>query len=147
VDPAVVGFHLDRADAMTVEVVRKDAGDKGGAPAWVDDRLEVIESFRFPPDFDQDSIPVFNTNTFVLDAAALDRDFPFDFFAVKKTVDGMPAIQFERLAGQLSAFLPTRYLEVARTGPEGRFLPAKDPEELASRRPHIEEVLRVRGVI
>lgn len=148
VDPAIVGFHLDRAgNQMTVEVVRKDPGDKGGAPAWLNGRLEVIESFRFPPGFDQDSIPVFNTNTFVLDVTALDRVFPLDFFAVEKTADGKKAIQFERLAGQLSAFLATRYLEVARTGPEGRFLPAKDPEELAARRPHIEEILTARGAI
>ncbi|MBI2894376.1 MAG: UTP--glucose-1-phosphate uridylyltransferase [Deltaproteobacteria bacterium] len=148
VDPAIVGFHLDQpANQMTVEVVRKDPGDKGGAPAWLSGRLEVIESFRFPASFDQDSIPVFNTNTFVLDVAALDREFPLDFFAVSKTVDDKKAIQFERLAGQLSAFLATRYLEVPRTGPEGRFLPAKDPEELAARRSQIVEVLTARGVL
>jgi UTP--glucose-1-phosphate uridylyltransferase len=148
VDPGIVGFHLDQPEnQMTVEVVRKDPGDKGGAPAWLDGRLEVIESFRFPAGFDQDSIPVFNTNTFVLDVASLDREFPLDYFAVQKTVDGRKAIQFERLAGQLSAFLRARTLEVARTGPEGRFLPAKDPEELAARRPQIEEVLTARGVL
>jgi len=147
VDPAIVGFHLSTGAQMTVEVARKEPGDKGGAPALVDGRLEIVESFRFPPAFDQDSIPVFNTNTFVLDLAALDRPFPLGWFAVKKTVDERPAIQFERLAGQLSAFLSTRALEVPRTGPEGRFLPAKDPTELASRRPDIEEVLRARGAL
>lgn len=147
VDPAIVGFHATTGAQMTVEVVRKEKGDKGGAPARVNGRLEIVESFRFPKDFDQDSIPVFNTNTFVLDLAALDRPFALDWFAVQKAVDGRPAIQFERLAGQLSAFLETRAIEVARTGPEGRFLPAKDPEELASRRRDIEEVLGARGAL
>lgn len=147
VDPAIVGFHLATGAKMTVEVVRKERGDKGGAPARVDGRLEIVESFRFPKGFDQDAIPVFNTNTFILDLPALDRTFPLDWFAVQKTVDGRPAIQFERLAGQLSAFLDTRAIEVARTGPEGRFLPAKDPAELASRRRDIEEVLGARGAL
>lgn len=147
VDPAIVGFHLTTGAQMTVEVVRKQPGDKGGAPARVNGRLEIVESFRFPRGFDPDTIPVFNTNTFVLDLAALDRAFPLDWFAVQKTVDGRPAIQFERLAGQLSAFLGTRAIEVARTGPDGRFLPAKDPQELASRRRDIEEVLGARGAL
>jgi hypothetical protein len=33
----------------------------------------------------------------------------------------------------LTAFLPTRFVEVPREGPDGRFLPAKDPDELARR--------------
>ncbi|MBI3270009.1 MAG: UTP--glucose-1-phosphate uridylyltransferase [Planctomycetes bacterium] len=147
VDPAVVGFHLDRAAQMTVEVVRKVPGDRGGAPAWLDGRLQVIEGMRFPQAFDQDRIRVFNTNTLLFDLAAIDRDFPLDFFYVKKTVDGREAIQFERLAGQLSAWLSTAYLEVPRSGPESRFLPAKDAEEIAARRGEVEKVMRARGVI
>jgi UTP--glucose-1-phosphate uridylyltransferase len=146
VDPAIVGRHLQSGAQMTVEVVRKQR-DKGGAPALVNGRLEIVESFRFPQGFDEDTIPVFNTNTFVLDLAAVDRPFALDWFAVQKKVDGRPAIQLERLAGQLSAFLTTRAVEVARTGPEGRFLPAKDPEELASRRADIEAVLGARGAL
>lgn len=132
-DPAVIGAHLDRGAKLSAEVVRKAKGDKGGAPARLDGVPQIIEGFRFPPTFDQDSIPVFNTNTFVMDAAAIDRDFPLPFYKVLKKVDGATAVQFERLVGELTAFLPTTFLEVAREGAESRFLPAKDPEELAGR--------------
>ena len=146
-DPAVIGAHLARAAAITAEVVRKDPGDKGGAPARVDGVAQIVEAFRFPPSFDQSSIPLFNTNSFVFDAEAIDRDFDLTFFRVEKTVDAAKVIQFERLVGQLTAFLPSHFLEVARNGPDGRFQPVKDPEEMDARRANIEEILRARGLI
>lgn len=144
-DPALVGLHLELGGALTAEVVRKAQGDKGGAPARLDGVPQIIEGFRFPKDFDQDSIPVFNTNTFLLDARAIDRDFELPFYKVEKQVDGRTAVQFERLVGELTAFVPTRFVEVDREGPDGRFLPAKDPEELARRLPTIEALVRARG--
>lgn len=132
-DPAVIGAHVERGVALSAEVVRKAKGDKGGAPARLDGVPQIIEGFRFSADFDQDSIPVFNTNTFVMDAAAIDRDFALPFYRVEKKVEGATAIQFERLVGELTAFLPTTFLEVPREGAASRFLPAKDPDELASR--------------
>jgi UTP--glucose-1-phosphate uridylyltransferase len=132
-DPAVIGAHLERKVALSAEVVRKAMGDKGGAPARLDGIAQIIEGFRFPEGFDQDSIPVFNTNTFMMDAAAIDRDFPLPFYRVEKKVDGGTAVQFERLVGELTACLPTAFLEVPREGAASRFLPVKDPEELALR--------------
>ena len=146
-DPAILGLHLERGAAVTAEVVRKEAGDKGGAPARVDGAVQIVESFRFPVAFDQDAIPVFNTNTFVLDAAAIDRDFDLTWFVVEKTVEGKKVVQFERLVGELTAFLPSAFIEVERHGDDGRFQPAKDPQELARRAPEIEALLRARGVI
>jgi UTP--glucose-1-phosphate uridylyltransferase len=136
-DPAVIALHVALKGAITAEVTRKEQGDKGGAPARLNGVPQIIEGFRFPKDFDQDSIPVFNTNTFVLEAAAIDRDFELPYYRVEKSVDGKAAIQFERLVGELTAFLPTRFVEVDREGPDGRFLPAKDPQELERRLPMI----------
>ncbi len=146
-DPAIIGSHLASGCAITVELVDKEPGDKGGAPARVDGKLQIVEAFRFPEDFDQDRIPVFNTNTFVLDAAAIDRDFDLTWFAVKKKVDGRDAVQFEHLVGQLTAFIPSCYLRVERAGPETRFQPVKDPEELEARRGAIRAGLEARGVL
>lgn len=143
-DPALIALHHELGGAMTVEVVDKVAGDKGGAPAAVDGVPQIVEGFRFPERFDQDSIDVFNTNTFVFDAAAIDRDFDLPYYRVEKTVDGKKVIQFERLAGELSRMLPTRFVRVERTGPDTRFLPAKDPEELARNQPAIEAVAKGR---
>lgn len=146
-DPAVLGAHVDAGRAITAEVVRKAPGDRGGCPARVDGVPQILESFRFPSTCDQDAIPVFNTNTFVLDAEAIDRDFDLTYFHVGKTVDGKTAIQHERLVGELTAHLPTHFLEVPRTGAGGRFQPVKDPQELEARRDEIEAILRARGVL
>ena len=141
-DPAILGLHAELGGAITAEVVKKVPGDKGGAPALLDGTPQIIEGFRFPPSFDQDSIDVFNTNTFVLDAGAIDRDFELPYYRVEKQVDGAPAIQFERLVGELTALLPARFVEVSRSGPDCRFLPVKDPEELERQRAQIAEVVR-----
>ncbi|MCA9718931.1 MAG: UTP--glucose-1-phosphate uridylyltransferase, partial [Myxococcales bacterium] len=144
-DPAVIGAHLEGGAAVTVEVVDKVPGDRGGAPARVDGALRLVEAFAFPSSFDQDRVPLFNTNTLVFDAARLDRDFELTWYAVRKRAGGREVIQFERLVGELTAHLPSRYLRVERSGPEARFLPVKSPEELARRRGEIAAMLRARG--
>ncbi|MEM9069142.1 MAG: UTP--glucose-1-phosphate uridylyltransferase [Myxococcota bacterium] len=146
-DPAIVGAHLEHGRAFTAEVAPKMPGDKGGAPARVDDVPQIVEGFRFPPAFDQDRIPVFNTNTLILDAEAIDRDFDLSWFAVRKKVDDQPVVQFEHLVGQLSAFLPSSFVRVEREGPDARFQPVKDPAELERRKPEIRSALEGRGVL
>ena len=146
-EPAVVGAHLESGAALTVEVVEKNPGDAGGAPARVDGRAQIVEAFRFPEAFDQDRIGVFNTNTLVLDVQRIDQDFPLTWFAVQKRVNDQAAVQFERLVGELTAFLPSRFLTVPREGSDGRFQPAKDPEELERRRGDMLEVLSSRHII
>lgn len=142
-DPLVIGAHLASGAKITAEVVRKQPGDRGGAAARVDGVAQIIESFRFPQFFDQDSLPLFNTNTFAFDAEAIDRDdLELTFFRVEKKLENATVIQFERLVGQLTAFVPSHFLEV----PRARFLPVKDPEELEARRPEIEALLRARGI-
>jgi UTP--glucose-1-phosphate uridylyltransferase len=146
-DPAVIGAHLAGGRPVTCEVVRAEPGDTGGAPARLDGVAQIIEGFRFPPDFPAATLPVFNTNTFVLDAAALDRDFDFTWFCVTKKVGGREVLQFERLVGELTSFLPSTFLVVPRQPPIGRFQPAKDPAELERGRPAIRAILQKRGVI
>jgi UTP--glucose-1-phosphate uridylyltransferase len=140
-DPRVIGAHCRGGKSVTVEVVRKEAGDRGGIPARVDGHLQIVEEFRLPADFDSSQVPYFNTNTFVFDAAAMDRDFDLDWFLVRRKVDGQETIQAERLLGQATAFLPTQFLAVERHGRDGRFLPVKDREELNLRMTEIEALL------
>ncbi|HEX5659932.1 MAG TPA: UTP--glucose-1-phosphate uridylyltransferase [Polyangiales bacterium] len=146
-DPAIIGAHLDSGKPITVEVADKAKGDKGGAPARVDGTLQIVEGFRFPAEFDQDQIPVFNTNTLIFDVEAIDRDFPLSWFAVTKEVEGKKVVQFERLCHELTKFLPTQMLGVSREGADGRFMPVKDPPELVTRRPSIESLLEQRGAL
>jgi UTP--glucose-1-phosphate uridylyltransferase len=146
-DPAIIGAHLESGKAISVEAADKAKGDKGGAPARVDGVLQIVEGFRFPKAFNQDAIPVFNTNSFVMDAAAIDRDFDLSWFYVTKEVEGHKVVQFERLVGELTAFLPVNVLGVSREGPDGRFMPVKDPPELEARRAAIVSLLESRGAL
>ena len=141
VDPGVVGAHLAAGRPVTLEVTEKAPGDTGGAPALVDGRPMAVEGFRFPPGFDQDSIPVFSTNCFVFDLAALDRDYDLTWLYVEKEVDGRPAVQLEQLVNDVTRFQPTTYLQVLRTGPRGRFFPVKTPADLEAAREPLRELL------
>ena len=128
-DPAVLGAHVTAGRPMTAEVAAKE-GDLGGAPARVDHRLGLLEGPQFPPDFDQERIRVFNTNTTMLTLDAIDRQFDLPWLYVRKSVDGRSAVQLERLYHQVAWELDTTFLEVARSGPRGRFFPIKEPEDL-----------------
>jgi UTP--glucose-1-phosphate uridylyltransferase len=146
-DPRVIGVHRRGGKQVTVEVVRKEAGDRGGIPARVDGHLQIVEEFRLPIGFDGSQVPFFNTNTFVFDVDAVDRDFDLDWFFVRRKVDGQEVVQCERLLGQVTAFLPTQFLIVERHGLDGRFLPVKDREELKMRLPEIQDLIEAQGIV
>ena len=141
-DPAILALHARSGAAITAEVVRKWPGDAGGAPALCNGVAQIIEGFRFPADFDQGSIGVFNTNTFTLDAASIDRDFELPYYRVEKKVDGQTVVQFERLVGELTALVPSQFVEVQRSGPDSRFIAVKDPGDLDRQQAIIDTVTR-----
>jgi UTP--glucose-1-phosphate uridylyltransferase len=145
-DARVLGAHCRGGKAVTVEIVPKMSGDRGGIPARVGGHLQIVEEFRLPAAFDSARVPFFNTNTFVLDAEAIDREFDLDWFLIRRKVDGAEVVQAERLLGQVTALLPTQFLVVPRQGREGRFLPVKDREELQMRMPEILDLLRALGI-
>jgi len=140
VEPAVIGMHLLSERPVTCEVARKE-GDMGGAPVRVDGRLQLLEGPRFPEEFDQELVPVFNTNTALFDLDALDRDYNLTWLYVQKDAGGRTAVQVERVYHEVSAFLPTTYLEVPRRGPRGRFLPIKTPDDLVRAEDDLRELL------
>ena len=127
-DMAIVGWHLASGVEMTAEVAAKAPGDRGGAPARVDGRLQLVEGFAFPPDVDQNAIGVFNTATYCFEARALDRDFELPWYVVEKQVDATAVIQFEHLAGDLSASLKFGAVQVDR---DDRFIPVKGQADVA----------------
>jgi UTP--glucose-1-phosphate uridylyltransferase len=140
VDAAVVGIHLQSGRPVTAEVARKE-GDIGGAPVRVDGRLQLLEGPRFSPTFDQELVPVFNTNTAVFDLDALDAEYDLTWMYVEKEVGERTAVQLERVYHEVTRFLPTTYLVVPRRGPRGRFLPIKTPDDLAGARDDLRELL------
>lgn len=135
-DPHLLGTFAASGDEMMGEVVAKDPGDKGGSPASVDGRVQLVEDLAFPEGFDKDSIPVFNTNTLWFRTDALDRDFPLRWYCVVKDAAGRPVIQFERLVGQASWFLRTGWALISRD----RFQPVKSPEDLEAAQPRLRQM-------
>ena len=83
---------------------------------------------------------MFNTNSFTFTAAALTKDVELPYYYVEKKVDGRSAIQFERLVGEMTRFLPSQFLRVKRTGRDSRFFPVKTPEDLDAGREDIAEL-------
>lgn len=140
VDPAIVGAHLRAGTPLTIEVVEKGS-DTGGAPARVDGRTQLLETMRFPPEFDQARISVFNTNTSLISVSALHEPCELTWLMAEKVVEGRPVVQFERLYHELSAHVPTTYLVVPRCGPRGRFLPVKEQSDVAAVQPLLREMI------
>ncbi|MFO0613216.1 MAG: UTP--glucose-1-phosphate uridylyltransferase [Polyangiaceae bacterium] len=148
VDPALLGFHLAHGGPVTVEVVDKVGSDRGGGPVVWNGRRIIAEEFRLPIGFDPVTVPVFNTNTFLVEAAALAAlELEFTFVEVEKKVGDRKAIQFERLLGEITAALEPRFARVPRDGARSRFLPVKDNDELARRRDEIRAVATARGML
>lgn len=143
VDPLIVGMHILAGTPLTVEVVPK-VRDTGGAPARVDGRPRLLEAMQFPPEFDQDTVPVFNTNTSLITVEALVEPRELTWLVVEKRVADEPVIQFERLYHELSAHVATTFLVVPRSGARGRFLPVKEPSDLEAMQPLLREMLAAR---
>ncbi|MDI7266562.1 MAG: UTP--glucose-1-phosphate uridylyltransferase [Myxococcota bacterium] len=141
VDPAIVGQVILSGRRVAAELAERVAGDSGGMPAVVEGRPQILEAFRLPAGFDDSAIRWFNTNTIVVAARIFERPMPLSWFAVRKSIDGRPAIQFERLIGEVTAFEEPLLLGVPRTGPRSRFLPVKTPEDLERLRPAIAAVV------
>ena len=144
--PKVVGMHLRAGRPVTVEVAPRAPKDKGGAPLRYRGRLQLLEGFRLPPTFDLNRVSVFNTNTMLVNVEAIRADYPLRHYRADKHVEGRLAVQFERLMGEVTAFVDATYLTVPRDGPEGRFMPVKTPEDLIAIRPAVRERLGLERV-
>ncbi|MGM0567852.1 MAG: UTP--glucose-1-phosphate uridylyltransferase [Elusimicrobiota bacterium] len=126
-DPALLGMHISSRKQLSAEVAQKESADEGGAPVFVDGRLQLLESFSFPDDIDRSRIPVFNCNSYWINAEGLKESFDLPWYMVKKQVNGDTVIQFEHICGDLTRFLDTGFIKVRR---EKRFMPVKRPEDL-----------------
>jgi UTP--glucose-1-phosphate uridylyltransferase len=134
VDPALYAMHRRGGAKISVELVAKRPGDRGGLPVVRGGRLVLAETFRLPADFPDEAFPLFNTNTLWIDLDALDGDHPWTWCVATKKVDGREAVQCERLVGELTWWNDTRYLHVEREGAASRFLPIKELDDLARQR-------------
>jgi UTP--glucose-1-phosphate uridylyltransferase len=114
-DPVLLGQHIDSRRNVSVELVERLPTDVGGMPVWVNDRIELVEQFRLPPEFDPAGAMFHNTNTLAFNAEALDRTYPWTYFPVQKQVNGQTVIQRERLIQEMTQWLDTNYRVVHRS--------------------------------
>lgn len=148
VEPIVIGQHLALGAELSAEVTakRRTASgdwDKGGSPARVAGRTQIVEGFRLPADLPPTFLPDFSTNNFLFDLAAIDREITLPWHVVKKKVDDRPAIQLESIACEASAvdtadgkpLLKLGLLRVPRDDHNGRFFPVKERVDLDAMRP------------
>ncbi len=148
VDETILGLFLTSGKKAMVEVCDKVEGDRGGIPVHAQGKLQVLEEFRLPTDFDARVVRVFNTNTFLVDAEALaTARVEWSWFEVEKKVEGKPTIQFERLLQEITGAVDAAYVRVPREGTASRFLPVKDTDELARRRDAILAAAQLRGML
>ena len=141
------GQHLLSEAAVTVELVDKLRGDRGGGPVLHDGRPVIAEHFRLPVGFDGNQVPVFNTNTFIVDARELlALQMEWTYVRVNKQVGDRQAIQFERLLGELTEGLDTSFVRVPRSGEGSRFMPIKTREDVQVHRALIELLVERRGL-
>ena len=144
-DPALAALHRELGGAITAELVSKLPGDAGGVPVRrADGSLALAEVFRVPEGFPHDRFPLFNTNTLWVDVPALEAPADYTWCVARKSVDDHEAIQFERLVGELTWWHPSRYVHVPREGPESRFVPVKDVDDLAAAQGQIAAICRAR---
>lgn len=70
-DPAILGRHIERKVAMTVELVTRHIEDRGGGLARVDGRLRLVEGLALPSEEMEFNLSWYNSNTFWIDIDAL----------------------------------------------------------------------------
>lgn len=121
INPAILGYHINRQKGRTVEVAEKTKEDAGGAPCLVDNQMRIVEYMKFPSEFDQSTLKYFNTNNFwftLKDLLDYEEDLPL-IIAEKKISEG-EVLQLEHFACDVN--LPSNYLVVSR---DERFWPTK----------------------
>jgi hypothetical protein len=70
-DPGILGWHIDRKAAMTVEVITRRIEDRGGGLAQVDGRTRLVEGLALPSEETEFRLSYYNSNTFWVDIDAL----------------------------------------------------------------------------
>jgi hypothetical protein len=63
VDPAVLGWVIERGAAFTAEVITRCLEDRGGGLARVDGRLRLLEGLAIPHEEDEFTLSYYNSNT------------------------------------------------------------------------------------
>jgi UTP--glucose-1-phosphate uridylyltransferase len=154
IEANIIGQHIHSKASMTAELTQrrqnaKGVWDKGGAPAIIDGKPQLLEGFRFPKEFDQSLLPDFSTNNFIFSLEDIDRELVLPRHVVEKKVEDKTVLQLESITCEASGLydasgdplLKVNYLRVPRDGLRGRFFPVKSRSDLEELRPVLKQRL------
>jgi UTP--glucose-1-phosphate uridylyltransferase len=102
-DAGLLGFHIDRGVAMTIEVVGRQVDDYGGGLARVNGRLRLVEGLAMPSEKVGAKLSYYNSNTFWIDIDKLLRAFGLtreDLANEEKTAEAV-----RRIAGRMPSYI------------------------------------------
>jgi hypothetical protein len=77
-DAGILGRHIARGAAMTVEVISRRIEDHGGGLAVLDGHMRLVEGMALPCEEAEFQLSYYNSNTFWIDIDALLRVFGLD---------------------------------------------------------------------
>ena len=103
VDPGLLGSHIERGAALTVEVIARQMEDQGGGLARVDGRLRLVEGLALPSERVEWSLSYYNSNTFWIDIDQLLAVFSLDRDALHDTDRVTSAIR--RIASRMPSYV------------------------------------------
>jgi hypothetical protein len=102
-DPGILGFHIDRDAAMTIEVIGRQVEDHGGGLARVNGRLRLVEGLALPSEKVEAKLSYYNSNTFWIDIDKLLGVFALtrtDLHDTEKTAESV-----RRIAGRMPSYI------------------------------------------
>ena len=102
-DATLLGFHIDRDAAMTVEVVARQVEDHGGGLARVNGRLRLVEGLALPSEKVEAGLSYYNTNTFWISIDKLLRLFGLSRASLRDADKTAEAVR--RLAGRMPSYI------------------------------------------
>ena len=77
-DAGILGRHIARGAAMTVEVISRRIEDHGGGLALLDGHMRLVEGMALPNEETEFQLSYYNSNTFWIDIDAMLRVFGLD---------------------------------------------------------------------
>jgi hypothetical protein len=102
-DAGLLGFHIDRNVAMTIEVIGRQVDDHGGGLARVNGSVRLVEGLALPSEKVEATLSYYNSNTFWIDIDKLLGVFGL----TRKTLSDANATAeaVRRVAGRMPSYI------------------------------------------
>ncbi|MBN2425836.1 MAG: UTP--glucose-1-phosphate uridylyltransferase [Calditrichaceae bacterium] len=102
-DPAILGYHILRQKALTVEVIARGIDDRGGGLARVDGQLRLVEGLTLPDEEIEFRLSYYNSNTAWIDLDQYLKTFSLERSDLTNEVIVLNAIR--KMAGRMPTYV------------------------------------------